>query len=866
MWVAHEVGRGGLRDAAITAEHVAREVRELARRWDEVGEREAPLATRWRKLRASLATCSDETYEAARDAGAEVIARAPLGLKTAVVATFPREAEWATLVARELLATRPPPRWGVRVLGSLADAEVAKELASALVVFGAWPVVSCAPEMVASMGDAAADVLIALAPHATETRDRNALLHAIALVKSEKVAAWLAQQLGDTIGLRVAAKFFREAPLLARVLEPSAKKRTSAGRAAKALMAFSVAESPASRVAPIAEVPEILRAPPWRTGAMKKAGGVIECALIALSDPTAKATWAAKIDWVPYAQVASSTCAWAITHAYFERPEVRDVVREWLLALPTIAAVGLVPIAVGEDARRRNACRALRIMRDEGHGAEVDAAAAKYGEAVARAVAVALSPDPRLDVPLKPPSLPKNIALGALPQPLLLSSAALPADAVRNLVELLAISSDLLPYVGVDEVARACDSRSLEAFSWGFFEAWVGTGSSTKLPWPLLALGIFGGDSVARELGPRLRGWAQQGKNVLATSAVRVLEAIALRGSDVAVVQLVNTASGARSDDVKERAESALHVLAKARGLDLDQLADRAAPAIDDVTFDLGARELTAAIDASGNVALRDATGASIDALRATKGDDPKLFEAAKERHRALKADVQEIYRAQTRRFETALRESRSWSREDFEGVALQKRVLFDIARRLVWSAHDASGARLATLRVVEDRTYADPEDRHVALASATRFKLLHPLESSERELSRWGAIFGDYELVQPFAQIGREVFELTPEEAAAHQTQRFSKLRFDASRLFALEHRGWSRRGGDVLTIGAGGALVVHFAIAPGLHAPPPLPPQSIVAFDVSSRDRGARPPVLGDVDRIRMSEILRDLASLAG
>jgi hypothetical protein len=860
------VGRGGLKGDALTAEYVTREVRELARRWDEEGEREAPLAARWKKLRAALDACPEEAYAAAREAGAEVLARAPIGLKTAVVATFPREGEWAAEVARELLATQPPPKWGVRVLGSIADAEVAKELASALVVFGAWPVVACAPEMVATMGDAAADVLIALAPYASETRDRNALLHAVALVKSEKVAEWLSQQLGDTIGLRVAAKFFRETPELARVLEPSAKKRTSAGRAAKALMAFSVEESPASRVAPMDEVPEILRAPPWRTGAMKKAGGVVECNVIALSDPTAKATWAAKIDWVPYAQVASSTCAWAIVHAYFERPAVRDVVREWLSALPTIAAVGLVPIAVGEDARRRNACRALRMLRDSGHAAEVDDAASKYGDAVSRAVAVALSPDPRLDAPLKPPSLPKNIALGGLPQPRLRSGAALPADAVRNLAELLAIASDLVPYVGVDEVARACDPRSLEAFSWGFFEAWLGTGSSTKSPWPLFALGIFGADPVARELGPRLRGWAQQGKNVLAASAVRVLEVIALRGSDVAVVQLVNTASGARSDDVKDRAEAALHVVAKARGLDLEQLADRAAPAIEDLTLDLGARPLTASIEASGNVVLRDATGAAIDALRATKDDDPNLFEAAKERHRALKADAQEVYRAQTRRFETALRESRWWSREDFEGVVLQKRVLFDIARRLVWSAHDASGARLATFRVVEDRTYADSEDRHAGLASAARFKLLHPLESNEGELASWGAIFGDYELVQPFSQIGREVFALTPEEAASHQTQRFSQLHFDASRVYALEHRGWSRDGGDVLTIGAGGALVVHFAVAPGLYAPPPLPPQRIAAFGVSSRDRGARAPMLGDVDRIRMSEILRDVTALAG
>src|SRR5439155_19904321 len=140
------------------------------------------------------------------------------------------------------------------------------------------------------------------------------------------------------------------------------------------------------------------------------------------------------------------------------------------------AALGLVPMAVGSDARRRTASRVLRMLRDEGHEAAILEAARDYGEDVERAVRFVLVPDPRLGVPIKPPSILKALRIDALPPPRLKSGGALEGDAVRNLAELLAVASDLVPYVGCEEVARACDARSLEAFSWALFEAWTATG------------------------------------------------------------------------------------------------------------------------------------------------------------------------------------------------------------------------------------------------------------------------------------------------------------------------------------------------------------------------------------------------------
>jgi hypothetical protein len=873
------VGRGGLekvgprrgteRDETITAAFCAHEVRELARRWDEEAERDRPLAKRWVALRLALARCPDDAYEAARSAGAEILESVPIGLKCAIVASFPHEHEWVARVARALVAMPNPPMCARHALVGIADPALALELARLLVrTRRAWEVVLAAHEMVASMGDAAADVLIPIASELGDPKTRAhgapaaraALLHAIATIKTERVAAWMAEQLGDNVGRRAATAFFRDAPELAPALEGAAKKRSARGRAAKALVAMTADEiAPASRYAPADEVPEILRAPPWRSGAAKKAGGVIEdLPLRALADEAAP-----KIgEWSAY-----SGNAWAVAYAWFERPEARDDARKWMTAYPVLAALGLIPMAVGNDGRRRTASRILRMLRDEGHEPAILEAARHYGDDVVRAVTFVLVPDARLDVPIKPPSILKALRLDALPPPRLQSGAALTGDALRNLAELLAVASDLVPYVGCEEVARACEPRSLEAFSWALFEAWTATGASTKSAWPLLALGIFGNDAVARELGPRLRGWAQQHKNVRALEGVRVLEAIAARGSDVAIMQLVNTSQGGvRSDDVKKRAEQALDAVSGARGLDRDQLADRAAPTLGldergETILDFGARKFTAVL-AGSDVVVRDESGGSHGTLpRVSKDDDAKLAAAAQETWRALKLDAQEAFRAQTRRFEHALRTQRRWPRADVHDVLVRKRILLDLARRLVFSALEGT-TPLFRFRITEDGTFADASDRPIDLARASHVVLAHPLDLDDEERARWGQHLADYELLQPFPQMGRETFVLDERAKSSPTTSSFGHTEVDPARLFALEMRGWTHFN-DAFTISASGDLYVSFVVGPGFQTRP-IPKQSVSELRVMSRTRGITPK-LGDIDRITLSEILRDVATLA-
>jgi hypothetical protein len=797
------------RDPSITAEACVHEVRELARRWDEEAERDGPLPARWVKLRAALARCDDGAYASARDARASLGAM-PIGLRCALAYAFPHENELTAAVARELLLGSPP-KCALKVLPSIADVALARDLALALLRRFAWGVASSAYDFVAAMGDDAATVLTAILDATKEPKTRSPVITALSLIRNETVAAWFAAGLEHASIRRAAAAYFKNAPELATALAATGKKRGAVGRAAKTIAAMNEPHVafPVDTALP-EELPDILKNPPWRSQAEWPKDlvykNVVPIAQVA-GTTAQRDAWAMRLPWIPMGQVVSSGAAWAIAHAFFTRDDAKQDAHAWLLELAEVAAAGLVPMAVGKDARRRIAGRVLRMLVAEGKEQEVHRGIAHYWPEVVRAAHAVLSADSRWDIPVAVPKLPGVLNVDALPPPCLKSGKALPPLGARAVAELLSITSDGFHYVGADEVRAACDEASLERYSWALYEAWEAAGGPTKTRWPLSALGTFGGDAVARELGPRLRGWAQKHEMERATEGVSVLAAIARRGSEVALVQLVNTESGTRFAQLAQRARGALDEIAASRSQGREQLIDR--------------------LDAAGDT----------------------------------KADVEALERAQARRLEDALRSQRWWPVADLAGVLLQHAVLRDMVRRIVWRALDAEGRHLVTFHVSADGSCADSADRHVDLSRADRVCIAHPLHLPSEDIVKWSTLFSDYEIVQPFAQLAREVFTPTPDECRRASTERFAHKKVAARGLFALEHHGWGRFG-DHYSFHPGQDMAATFSTSPGLSGGS-WSDQETSELELT-RIRSQRALTFGEIDAVTCSEMFRDLALL--
>ncbi|QKW22959.1 DUF4132 domain-containing protein [Kitasatospora sp. NA04385] len=562
---------------------------------------------------------------------------------------------------------------------------------------------------------------------------------------------------------------------------------------------------------------------------------------------------------------------------------VQPTARSWLVRHGTAGALLLVPDAVGPTGREREAAeRALRLVAAADGGAELLAAvSARYGGPAAEAVAEVLAADPLENaLPARMPVLPVWAQPAVLPQLLLRApaegpGAALPAEAVRHVLTMLALSRPGEPYPGLAVVAEVCRADALAAFGWALFEQWQQAGTPAKESWTLHALGVLGDDTTVRRLTPVVRGWPGEGAHRRAVEGLDVLAAI---GTDLALLHLHGIAQRVKFKALKARAQEKIAEVAEGLGLTAEQLGDRLVPDLgldpDGTTVvDYGTRTFTVGFDEQLRPFVLDADGKRRKDLPAPGAkDDPELAPAERKRFAALKKDVRTVAAEQIRRLEDAMVARRSWSAEEFTSLFVGHPLVWHLARRLVWTAGEGAGA--TAFRIAEDRTFADPDDAPFVLPADATVRLAHPLLLGEEAVAAWSELFADYEVLQPFPQLGRPVHRFTPEEAAANRLHRFEGCTVPVGRLLGLTKRGWERgvpqdagvEGWFSKRLADGCHLVIALdeGIAVGLVEEFPDQTFATVWLDSSPGDHCSSreyPLRYGDLDPVTASELLADL-----
>jgi hypothetical protein len=895
------------------------ELADLCKRWSSGSGDLTPAAREmepWREMRRLLAEATADAFSEARDEAARSRAGAPLDLRCAIAFAFPTEASFCREDAEACLEkASPPPPAAALLFSTSLTADLFERL------IRAYPsclersdIASHALEIVASIGPAAAPLLELLFEESDQCGDgrgTSRCIEAMGLIRSEQAAAFFAKHLDANEARPSAMRFFRAAPDLAILaLSSLATGRGKAAEAAKTILHSAVATSPeradellpelddagrrglraalgraeiASEEASPSDLPPVLARPPWRfkDGVRPR---VVEDLLVAEvrapADPAAgsRDAWASKINWVPSSLVLSARVALPVAHAWIHRKEVREAADAWIEAFPALAAAGLIPAAVGKPcSARTDAGRMLRLLAKRGHGDAIQKAASLYESDVAEALTDVLALDPLRDCPDSPPKLGEFLRVEALPRPRLAKSPdkVLPLRAVEAICEMLAFTSDDFPYAGISVVRDVCDPASLSDLAWAIFSAWLTAGGSLKQPWPMTALAAIGGDAAARNLAPKIRVWPGEKAAARAEAALDVLARI---GSDVALMHLASIAERARFPDLKAKARAKIAAVAQARGLSLDDLGDRLIPDLDldpdgSKVLDYGARRFRVGFDEHLEPFVRDEAGAVLRSLpKPSKADDADKARAAQATWKGLREDVKTIARSVIDRLEGAMASRRRWSAPVFRSLLVAHPLLIHLVTRLVWGVYDACGNVVATFRVAEDRTFADPDDAPFDLGEASAVGIPHPLELSEELRRAWGSVFSDYELVQPFPQIGREMYTPTPEELEASALSRVDGLTIPSGKLFSLEYRGFRRDTDGSGRIRAywkelaGGQLTASLSFSPGMH---PLrvsdtPEQTLESVSLYKLSAVYARPSFRELDAIAFSELVRDVEML--
>lgn len=306
----------------------------------------------------------------------------------------------------------------------------------------------------------------------------------------------------------------------------------------------------------------------------------------------------------------------------------------------------------------------------------------------------------------------------------------------------------------VREAVDALEPADAVALGQTLLDTWVSGRMATQNNWIAGAYVALTGDVGG--LGRRARKW-DRGKDSHERRAARaIVELLRVVGSDDAIAELATFAATARDPKVRAHAEHALWRIATVRKVPLDDLT---VPTLElDATLSYGARTFRARLSSRLDLELVAEDGKVLATLPAArKTDDADAVKDAKRAWRELRAALADALRAETRRLELAMIAARSFEVASLQARAARSPVAAAVQRRVLW----LDQARGLTVRLAEDGTFADLDDAPTTVEGP--LLVPHRLVLTETDVVRWSAIFADYELVQPFPQLMREVVHEAP-------------------------------------------------------------------------------------------------------
>ncbi|GHT99941.1 hypothetical protein AGMMS49960_06700 [Betaproteobacteria bacterium] len=587
-----------------------------------------------------------------------------------------------------------------------------------------------------------------------------------------------------------------------------------------------------------------------------------------------------------------------MARAYAKIKTLREGGRAWLLKYPEHAACGLIAPALGKPGEARDcAAAALRLLAAEGHAALLKEVAARYAQnatEVDTALTALLNENPLDRFPTKRQSLPEFWLPRFWSRPVLANGKALPDEALEHLGQMFTFPTHEGLYPGLEQVKAACRPDSLADFAWDCFNAWLEAFAPAKEGWALTTLGFVGNDDTVRKLTPLIRAWPGEAAHARAVTGLTVLENI---GTDVALMLLNGIAQKVKFKGLQDKAREKIAAIAEKRDLTPEELEDRLAPdlGLDEqgtLLLDFGPRRFRVGFDEALKPYVREMDGEEPDARpgarlpdlpKPKKTDDAELSKAAVERFKLLKKDARTIASQQVLRLEVAMCARRRWTPEVFAAFLAGHPLVRYLVQRLIWGVYRVGdegadgGALQACFRVAEDGAYttADDEPFDLPADKTLCIGVPHALEISAQDAAAFGQIFADYELLQPFAQIGRDTYTLTEAEKSALKLERWKGVTVPTGRVLGLVNKGWRR--GEVLDGGGIGhflkplydgnviKLELDACIIVGMVNEYPEQTLGEVQFGKKTQRGEIRDPkAFTGLDAIAASELIRDMEGL--
>lgn len=504
--------------------------------------------------------------------------------------------------------------------------------------------------------------------------------------------------------------------------------------------------------------------------------------------------------------IASSQLAPIVAKAYSSNKKMKKVAQEWSSKFPEHCIIGLIPFALGtKNEYQKKAQTMLRQLYHNGHEKLILEITERYkDQKITDHILAILHEDPLELYHHKINELPNFWQPQLWHRPRLIgTNKVLDNQAIAYLGTMLQFPTSEGIYEGINIIKNLFEPNSLANFAWDLFQSWDKFSGLSKDNWAFKALGILGNDDSARKLFPLIRLWPGESLHQRAILGLEILELI---GSDVALMLLNSIAQKNKYKGLQDKAKEKIAEIAEKRNLSVDELEDRLAPnlGLDEncvLILDFGPRQFKVSFDETLKPLVRDMNGTRLkDLPKPKQSDDIDKSAEAVNRFKALKKDAKIIADQEIFRLEKAMCLKRRWETGIFVELFVKHPVIRHLVDKLVWGVYKVDqdeqfgGELVNCFRVAEDGTYTDQFDESFELPEDANFKIgiPHLLEMTEQNCHTFGQLFADYEIIQPFKQLGREIYQLTEEEMNSKHLNRFDNISIFAGKIFGLKLKGW--------------------------------------------------------------------------
>ncbi|MBR6874317.1 MAG: DUF4132 domain-containing protein [Ruminococcus sp.] len=345
-----------------------------------------------------------------------------------------------------------------------------------------------------------------------------------------------------------------------------------------------------------------------------------------------------------------------------------------------------------------------------------------------------------------------------------------------------------------DDLAAKLEPKELETYAAEIFGRWCDDGAQAKHKSVLYFCAVHGGIPMVRTFMHYIKEWAENMRGAIAAEATR---AMALGGSSEALMNIDNMSRKFKNKQVRSAAAEALASAAEALGITTEELADRIVPDLgfDERlcrVFDFGPRQFSVYLTPSLGLEIYQGEKQLKNLPKPGASDDPEKSAAAAEEFKELKKSLKNVVTSQKARLEYVLMCDRKWTSESWEKLFVKNAVMHCFAVGLIWGVYE-DGALKDTFRYLDDGSFTTADEDEYTLPENARIGLVHPLELTKEQLSAWKEQLSDYEITQPFDQLGRKVFLRDDKELAENSCARFEYAELNSLSLIGkMTKLGW--------------------------------------------------------------------------